>query len=127
MVRYTRCRRSYSLVSPGGSVLSLSVSARKALITGFVEFFMATKRKKTIGQAIQEVRELDERASVLRVIAGYLRTKYLPRDAISAQGKIACNGSPVSEAMIEEVAVEFEDEAKELEKTVKAYESQEIE
>jgi len=87
---------------------------------------MATKRKKTIGQAIQEVRELAERSAVLRTMAGYLRTKYLPRDAIRAQSKIACNGAPVSEAMIEEITVELEDEAKEMEKTVKAYESQEI-
>jgi len=73
---------------------------------------MAAKRKKTIGQAIQEVRELEERAAVLRIMSGYLRTKYLPRDAISAQAKIACNGSPVSEAMVEEIAAELDEEAK---------------
>lgn len=82
--------------------------------------------KKTIGQAFQEVRGLYERAAVNRALAGYLRTKYLPRDSLSAQGKLQCLGSPVSESVLEEMAAELEEGARELEGGAKSYEQSEM-
>jgi hypothetical protein len=87
---------------------------------------MARKRK-TVGSAIQEVRELHERIAVTRVLASYLRTRYLPRDAVPSPAKIPCQGSNVSHPMIEEMAQELEEGVAEMEKAVRAYEQQELE
>jgi hypothetical protein len=87
---------------------------------------MARTAKKTVGQAMQEVRELNERAAVNRALASYLRTRYLPRDAIGAQSKIQCLGSPVSEPVLEEMAAELEEGAKEMDGVAKSYEQTEF-
>ncbi len=83
-------------------------------------------RKKTIGQAMQEVHELDERASVHMALASFLHTRYLPRDSMEAQAQIQCSSGAVSEAMIEEVAQELEEGADEMKKAMKAYQSEVI-
>jgi hypothetical protein len=87
---------------------------------------MARSTKKTVGQAMQEVRELHERAAVNRALAGYIRTRYLPRDAMGAQARVQCMGSPVSEAVLEEMAAELEEGAKEMDGVAKSYEQTEF-
>jgi hypothetical protein len=83
-------------------------------------------RKKTVGEAATEIRELEEKAAVQSALASYLRTRYLPRDSISAQAKLPCQGSSVSEAIIEEIAQELESGAKEFRIAAKEYESIEV-
>jgi hypothetical protein len=87
---------------------------------------MARPRKKTVGVAIQEVREMQERIAVTRALSSYIRTRYLPRDAQPVPVRLPCQGSYVSEAMLEEVAQELEESATNLEKTIKTYEQQEF-
>ena len=93
----------------------------------FSEDLMArTKKTKTLADALLELRELEERATIHRVLSSYLRTRYLPRDSLSAQMKIPCNDAPVSEAMIQLLAQELDEGATEMETTAKAYQAQEL-
>lgn len=85
-----------------------------------------SKRPKTLGQVISELRELEERAAIHRVLSSYIRTRYLPRDSMAAQMKIPCNNAPVSPSMLELLAQELDDGATEMEKAAKAFENKEL-
>jgi hypothetical protein len=127
-VHYTRGWYLYFSVEPGKAVsLSKDFQRTDTLIAVFGALFMAKpKRQKTVGTAIQEVREYHERIAIHRVLASYLRTRYLPRDAQQNPAKIPCQGAHVSQAMIEEMAQELEEGSTEMEKAAKAYEQQEL-
>lgn len=68
---------------------------------------------KTVGEVFQEVRELKERATVHQALASHLRTYYMSRDSGKAQKQLSCEAAPVSERVIEEIACELEEAAKE--------------
>ncbi len=81
----------------------------------------------TLGESITQVREMEGRSIVLRTVASYLRTRYLSRDSTPAVAQMrATDNSPVSEAVIEVQAMEFEREAASLEKAVKAAKAAEV-
>lgn len=77
---------------------------------------MATTKARTIGDLLREVRTLKERAAVHTALSGWLRSQYLARDGADAIRKLACEGAPVTEEVIEEIACELEDTAGELSK-----------
>ena len=68
---------------------------------------------RTVGDVLREVRELKERGTVQQALANYLRTYYLGRDSGKAQKQFNCEAAPVSEQVIEEIACELEEAAKE--------------
>jgi hypothetical protein len=68
---------------------------------------------KTVGEVLQEVRELKERATIHQALASYLRTYYMGRDSGKAQKQLNCDAAPVSERVIEEIACELEEASKE--------------
>jgi len=82
---------------------------------------MARKAHKTIKDALDEVKSLKERAAVQLSLVGYLRGRYLPRDSMPSQAKIPCEGAPVREFMVEEIACELEESANEMIKEATAY------
>lgn len=71
-------------------------------------------KPRTLADALAQIRELKERAAVNLALVGVLRTRYLPRDGTAAQAHIACDGSPVTERMLDEMAAELEEAAKEM-------------
>ena len=83
-------------------------------------------KKKTLGQVMQEIQELEERSAVHKALSSYLRTRYLPRDSISAQAKISCAHGAVSEGILNEVAQELEEGAEEMDNTLRAYKAEEV-
>jgi uncharacterized protein YaaN involved in tellurite resistance len=85
-----------------------------------------SKKAKTVGQVLNEVKELNERIAVHEALSSYLRTRYLPRDSMASQAKLVCDYGPVSEAMVEEVAQELEEAATEMRKSLKVYQTTEI-
>lgn len=70
------------------------------------------KKERTIGDIAKEALELRQRAAVNMAVAGVLRTGYLPRDSMSAQKKIVCDGAPVPEDVIEAVLLDLEEGAR---------------
>lgn len=68
---------------------------------------------KTVGELLQEVRELKERATIHTALANYLRTYYMGRDSGKAQKQFHCESAPVADRVIEEIACELEEAAKE--------------
>lgn len=87
---------------------------------------MSRPRKKTVGSVLQEHRELNEKSAIYRMLSAYIRTRYLPRDSMAAHAKVPCQGAPVSEAMLEEVAIELEEGAKSMLDTARTLEAEEI-
>ena len=76
---------------------------------------MAKAQKvKTLADVLFNIRELKERAAVHMALVGVLKTRYLPRDSMPAQNHIACDGSAVSEQVLDEIAAELEEQAKEM-------------
>jgi len=79
-------------------------------------------RPKTVRDVVQGTRELRQRAAVHRMLASYLRTRYLPRDAVAAASQITADGSAVDQPVILEIVDELEsaanDAIKESEKTL---------
>jgi hypothetical protein len=81
----------------------------------------------TLGDQLIQIREMKERAVVLRTLSGYLRLRYIARDSTPAVAHMkAEDGSPVSEAVIETIAIDLEKEAGSLEKGVRAAMSTEV-
>lgn len=75
----------------------------------------------TIGETVTQLHELEERVAVKRAIASYLRTRYLSRDSTPAQSRILCKGDRVvSESVVEDEARAIEEDAADIEKSVKA-------
>ena len=82
-------------------------------------------RTRTLKDILREVRELKQRAAVYDLLASFLEGKYLPRDASPNPAKVNCDGAPVEEAVIEEIARELSEGAKEFRKQVKLQEQEE--
>lgn len=78
------------------------------------------KKEKTVGDIAREAQGLRQRAAVNMALASMLRTGYLPRDSMSAQKKIACDGAAVEEGVIETVVIELEDGAREMTKAAQS-------
>ncbi len=75
----------------------------------------------TLGDTIAQVREMEGRASVKRAMANYLRMRYLSRDSGRAVAAIqGSDGSAVSEEIVEAEARSLEEEAKEIDRAVRA-------
>tara|TARA_Y100000034_G_scaffold75024_1_gene90096 strand:+ start:246 stop:515 length:270 start_codon:yes stop_codon:yes gene_type:complete len=87
---------------------------------------MPRPKKKTVGDALEEIKELKQRAAVQRALVAILRTRYLPRDSQEAGAKISCDGAPVQEELIDEIACELEEGADEMEKTSRVYLAEEL-
>jgi len=88
---------------------------------------MPRAKRKTLGDAIVEIKDLQQRAAVQRAMVSILRSRYLPRDGVpDPQAQIACEGAPVSHDLIDEMACELEEGAEEMEKAVSSYMAEEI-
>lgn len=81
----------------------------------------------TVGEMLVQVRELESRAAVKRMLASYLRLRYIGRDATAPVAKIANeDGSSVPEEVVESEARLLEEEATSIEKAVKAAKAGEV-
>lgn len=74
---------------------------------------------KTLGQALAEVAELEQRAAVNDAIVNFLLTSYVGRDSLPAQKQLGCNGAPIPEGLIEEMSAEFAEAAVDMRKSAK--------
>lgn len=81
----------------------------------------------TIEQTLQQITEMEDRISILKTVAGYLRARYVSRDGNPPLAKLAsANGRVVSEDVIDVMANEYMVEAKEIEAALKQLRMQEI-
>jgi len=87
---------------------------------------MAKSKATTLSELMTEVTEKEGSAAVYKMLAGYLRGRYLPRDSMGAQAKIALENGHVDEYVIEEVAEEIDDLVKGLTNAAKKLRSQEV-
>lgn len=88
---------------------------------------MPRQRKKTVGDALQQIAELEQRAAVQRTLVTILRSRYLPSDASPIPpAQIPCNGAPVDPLLIEEVVDEMEEGVEEMLKAVNVYKAEEV-
>lgn len=74
---------------------------------------------KTLGEAMREVTELEQRAAIMDAVVNFLRTGYVSRDSLPAQKALACNGAPIPERLVDEVAAEFTEASTEMRKAAK--------
>jgi hypothetical protein len=88
---------------------------------------MPRQRKKTVGDALQQIKELEQRAAIQRTLVTILRSRYLPSDASpQPSAQIPCNGAPVNVEIIEEVVEELEDGVEEMLKAANVYRAEEV-
>ena len=88
---------------------------------------MPRPRKKTVGDLINQISELEQRASIQQTLISILKSRYLPKDsAPKPVAQISCNGAPVSTDLIEEVVDEMEKEVSDTNKRVAVYKAEEI-
>jgi hypothetical protein len=88
---------------------------------------MPRQRKKTVGDMLQQISELEQRAAIQQALVTILRSRYLPRDSSpDPAARIPCNGAPVSTDLIEEVVEEMEDGVEEMKKAVSLYKEEEV-
>lgn len=88
---------------------------------------MPRQRKKTVGDMLREISELEQRAAIQAILVQILRSRYLPRDSTpQPAAQIPCNGAPVSIDLIEEVVIEMEEGIEEMRKAVSVYKAEEI-
>ena len=88
---------------------------------------MPRQRKKTVGDMLQEISELEQRVAIQQQLVLILRSRYLPRDSSpDPAAQIPCNGAPVSTDVIEEVVEELEDGIEEMRKAVNAFKAEEV-
>lgn len=83
-------------------------------------------RARTLKNALQEIQEMRQKAAAYKASASYLRTRYLSRDSAKAQAQLTCDGAPVQEAVVEEVAAEMETVARRLEEESEAHLATEV-
>ena len=83
--------------------------------------------KTTVGRAMEQIQDMEERIAITRALIGYLRTRYLSRDSMMATSKITNKGKPVSEASIRVYVEELEEAVEEADRTVKHIERRELE
>lgn len=71
---------------------------------------------KTFGELVREQGEMVELAATYRMLAGFVRARYLDRDSGKATAQVATReGKAVSQPVLELVAQELEQRAGELE------------
>lgn len=88
---------------------------------------MPRQKKKTVGDMLQEISELEQRVAIQQQLVLILRSRYLPRDSSpDPAARIPCNGAPVSTDVIEEVVEELEDGIEEMRKAVNAFKAEEV-
>lgn len=88
---------------------------------------MPRQRAKTVGDMLQQISELEQRAAIQQQLVLILRSRYLPRDSSpEPAARIPCNGAPVSTDLIEEVVEELEDGIEEMRKAVNVYKAEEV-
>lgn len=88
---------------------------------------MPRQRKKTVGDMLQEISELEQRVAIQQQLVLILRSRYLPRDSSpDPAARIPCNGAPVSTDVIEEVVEELEAGIEEMRKAVNAFKAEEV-
>jgi hypothetical protein len=88
---------------------------------------MAVQRQKTIGQAVEELKELDGKVAVLTAAIGYFRTRYIGRDSSMPIAQLkGRDGSPVDEAIIELQVNAWEDEVRDMEETAVSYRAEPV-
>ena len=88
---------------------------------------MPRQRAKTVGDMLQQISELEQRAAIQQQLVLILRSRYLPRDSSpEPAARIPCNGAPVSTDLIEEVVEELEDGIEEMKKAVSLYKAEEV-
>ncbi len=88
---------------------------------------MPRQRKKTVGDMLRQISELEQRAAIQQQLVLILRSRYLPRDSSpDPAARIPCNGAPVHTDLIEEVVEELEDGIEEMEKAIKLYKEEEV-
>jgi hypothetical protein len=88
---------------------------------------MPRQKKKTVGDMLQQISELEQRAAIQQTLVLILRSRYLPRDASpTPPAQIPCNGAPVDPDLIEEVVEEMEDGIQEMHKAVRLYKEEEV-
>lgn len=79
-------------------------------------------RKKTIGQAVQEIQSLEGRVAVLMAAVSYFRVRYVGRDSALPIARLKRpDGSPVPETAVEEICDMWDDEIRAMESSIKAY------
>jgi len=78
-------------------------------------------KNKTLDDVLHGIQSLKHQIAINRALANFLRTKYLPRDSISAPAKINCEGAPVPEGAIEEAVARLEVEASDMGTDLKQY------
>lgn len=88
---------------------------------------MPRQKKKTVGDALLQIAELEQRAAVQQALVTILRSRYLPRDsAPDPIAQIPCNGAPVPTDLIEVVVEEIEDGILQMNKAVNIMKAEEV-
>lgn len=79
-------------------------------------------KTKTIGEALDELRELEGKAAVINACISYLKTRYVGRDSSMPIAQIQHpDGSAVPSAIVEMVCNAWEDDVRDMEETAAAY------
>jgi len=88
---------------------------------------MPRQRTKTVGDMLQQISELEQRAAVQQQLVLILRSRYLPRDSSpEPAARIPCNGAPVNTDLIEEIVEELEDGIVEMNKAIALHKAEEV-
>ena len=88
---------------------------------------MPRAKRKTIGDIVAAVKDLQQRAAVHRAMVSILRSRYLPRDGVQEPpSAISCEGAPVPHGLIEEIVYELEEGADEMEKASVTFLAEEV-
>lgn len=88
---------------------------------------MPRQRKKTVGDMLKQISELEQRAAVQQALVTILRSRYLPTDASpKPPAQIPCNGAPVDTDLIEEIVEEMEEGIEQMNKAVNLYKQEEV-
>lgn len=81
-----------------------------------------SNQPKTIGEALEDLRELEGRTAVLETAVSYLKTRYVGRDSSMPIAQIKHpDGSPVGSAVVELVCQSLEDEIQEMKEAAAAW------
>lgn len=81
----------------------------------------------TLGEALNQVREMEARVAVKRGLLNFLRMRYIGRDSADALAQFrVADGSPAPQAVVELEAQSIEEEIAELERAVRAAKTVEV-
>ena len=88
---------------------------------------MPRQKRKTVGDMLRQISELEQRAAIQQQLVLILRSRYLPKDSSpEPSAQIPCNGAPVATELIECVVEELEDGIEEMNKAVRLYKEEEV-